>query len=230
MAKKIQDEEGNTYVQVKPWYKKWWIWVLAIIVLFFAFGLAGGNKKNSNSSTSNNPSKASGHQTTNSEKSAESSTTSKKVTVNYQDYSYSKAKTYTTNYSDTSWSAATLSVSKVVLYTLNTPTTYKSANDGTFKAQGFVRLYFSVKANRDVSVYPTQGTYIFNGSEQHASDSGESWDGDISNGVTKTGAVTVPIKDASNLKSIRAKIDANYTTNDYDDNNSNHTFDFTLNL
>lgn len=230
MSKKIQDEEGNTYVQVKPWYKKWWIWVLAIIVLFFVFGLVGGNKKGSSSSNSNSTSKASGHQTTNSEKSAESSTTSKKITVDYQNYNYSKAKTYSTNYTDTSWNAATVSVSKVVLYTLDSPTTYKSANDGTFKAQGFVRLYFSVKANRDVSVYPAQGTYIFNGSEQHAADSGESWDGDISNGVTKTGTVTVPIKDTSNLKSIRAKIDGNYDTDDYDDDNSNHTFDFTLNL
>lgn len=50
MSKKIQDENGNTYVEIKPWYKKWWIWVLAVVVIIFLFGSLGGkNTKNSES-------------------------------------------------------------------------------------------------------------------------------------------------------------------------------------
>ncbi|QIL49899.1 hypothetical protein G7084_00295 [Weissella coleopterorum] len=33
MSKKITDENGNTYVQQKPFYKRVWFWILAIIVL-----------------------------------------------------------------------------------------------------------------------------------------------------------------------------------------------------
>jgi hypothetical protein len=229
MSKKIQDENGNTYVEMKPWYKKWWVWVLAVVVLFFIIGALGDNgSKSSSSSKQNKTTKSTGHTTTSNEK-GESSTT-QKITVSYKDYTISNSKTYSTNYTDTTWSPATVNVTKVVVYTLSKPTSYKSANDGTFQATGFVRMYFSVKANRDLSIYPTQGTYIFNGSEQHQADGMESWDGDISNGVTKTGSVTVPIKDASNLKTIRAKFDANYDTNNDDDNNSDHSYDFTLNL
>lgn len=229
MSKKIQHENGNTYVEMKPWYKKWWAWLLAVIVVIFIFGAFGGSNSKSNSSSKQNKTeKSTGHATTNNEKGE--SSTSKAITVNYKDYNVSNGKTYSTNYTDTAWGPANVKVTKVVVYTLSKPAQYKSANDGAFEAQGFVRLYFTVKANRDLSIYPTQGTYIFNGSEQHQADSMEGWDGDISNGVTKTGSVTVPIKDASNLKTIRAKFDADYNTDNYDDDNSNHSYDFTLNL
>ena len=38
MAKKITDKNGDTYVEVKPWYKRWWVWVLAIVVVLFIIG------------------------------------------------------------------------------------------------------------------------------------------------------------------------------------------------
>ena len=47
MAKKITDENGNTYVQKKPFYKKVWFWILVIIIAGIAFGSMGG-KKSSN--------------------------------------------------------------------------------------------------------------------------------------------------------------------------------------
>ena len=33
MAKKMTDKDGNTYVQVKPWYKRWWVGVIIVIAL-----------------------------------------------------------------------------------------------------------------------------------------------------------------------------------------------------
>lgn len=41
MAKKIKDENGNVYVQKKPFYKKWWF---IAIVIIGVFGNLFGNK------------------------------------------------------------------------------------------------------------------------------------------------------------------------------------------
>ncbi|MFC3927342.1 DUF4352 domain-containing protein [Streptococcus caprae] len=41
MAKKIKDEQGNVYVQKKPFYKRWWFILLIVVI---AFGVIGGNK------------------------------------------------------------------------------------------------------------------------------------------------------------------------------------------
>lgn len=44
MAKKIVDENGKTYVQKKPFYKRVWFWILAVIVIAVIFGSAGGDR------------------------------------------------------------------------------------------------------------------------------------------------------------------------------------------
>lgn len=47
MAKKIVDEQGNTSVQKKPFYKRSWFWTLAIIVVLViaAFGRSNDSAK-----------------------------------------------------------------------------------------------------------------------------------------------------------------------------------------
>lgn len=45
MVKKIVDENGNTYVQKKPFYKRVWFWLLAIVVVFVLIGSLGGSGK-----------------------------------------------------------------------------------------------------------------------------------------------------------------------------------------
>lgn len=52
MSKKITDENGNTYVQKKPFYKKVWFWVLVVIIAGVAAG-ANGSGKTDNSSNKN---------------------------------------------------------------------------------------------------------------------------------------------------------------------------------
>ena len=49
MAKKIRDEQGNVYVQKKPFYKKLWFLVLAGFLVFGTFGklLNGGDTSSS---------------------------------------------------------------------------------------------------------------------------------------------------------------------------------------
>ncbi|MHA7611574.1 DUF4352 domain-containing protein [Weissella viridescens] len=52
MAKQIKDENGNTYVQKKPFYKKIWFWVLAIIVVIIIGGSLGGSEDKAEKSDS----------------------------------------------------------------------------------------------------------------------------------------------------------------------------------
>lgn len=232
MAKKIQDENGNTYVAVKPWYKKWWIWVIVVILVIFGIAAFTGGSDDSSSKTTTTSSKATAHKTTASE-TKPAATASKTISVDYDSYNVANEKTYKINYSDTSWNAATVKVDKVTVYKLTHSYKYKSANDGTFQASGFVRIHFVISPTRDISIYPTQGTAIYSNGEQHEADSLESWDGDIAKGATKSGNVTIPVKSldsTSSLKSIRFKFDANYDTDNMDDNNSDKTFDITLNM
>lgn len=44
IAKKIKDENGRVYVEKKPFYKKWWVWLLASVVIISANG--GGEETN----------------------------------------------------------------------------------------------------------------------------------------------------------------------------------------
>lgn len=54
MSKKIVGDNGKTYVQKKPIYKRVWFWALAIVVLIIIGGsLGGGNKSTSSDSSSN---------------------------------------------------------------------------------------------------------------------------------------------------------------------------------
>lgn len=53
MAKKISDENGNTYVQKKPFYKRVWFWVVVVVVIVvIGLGNMGGSKDSKSSSNS----------------------------------------------------------------------------------------------------------------------------------------------------------------------------------
>lgn len=44
MSKKITDENGNTYVQKKPFYKKWWFWLVIVILIVGGCAAMGGSE------------------------------------------------------------------------------------------------------------------------------------------------------------------------------------------
>lgn len=57
MSKRIKGEDGNTYVQKKPFYKRVQFWILIVLVLIFAIsGINGGDTTSSSSSKSSSPS------------------------------------------------------------------------------------------------------------------------------------------------------------------------------
>lgn len=75
--KKVTGEDGKTYVmkEKKPFYKKVWFWILAIIVVAAIGGSLGGNKEKSATPTTNSSEKTS--TSGSSEKTASSSSTAK---------------------------------------------------------------------------------------------------------------------------------------------------------
>lgn len=48
MAKKIQGDDGKTYVEKKPFYKRIWFWILVVILVFIGIGAGGSNSNSEN--------------------------------------------------------------------------------------------------------------------------------------------------------------------------------------
>lgn len=84
MSKKIQGEDGKTYVQKKPFYKRFWFWVL-IIIIVIGVGSQMGNGSSSTSSRSSSSESSS----------AKSSSSSEKVPTEYKN-ALIKAQSYAT--------------------------------------------------------------------------------------------------------------------------------------
>lgn len=64
MAKKITDEDGNKYVQKKPFYKRVWFWILVVIIVI-GVGANMGSDGDKTSSSSTNSSSSSTKSTSN---------------------------------------------------------------------------------------------------------------------------------------------------------------------
>lgn len=215
----------------KPFYKQWWAVTIAFIFVFFVgyiFGSAASSSDDSNDEASVASSSKSSSKSTTDDKSSGKNNAKKTLTVSYKNYEISSEKTFKPNYTNNSWAGGSVSVDSITLYKTAKAYNYDSANDGKFTIQGFMQIHYVIKTKADVSVYPTQGTYIYSNGEQHGADSTESWDGDISKNVTKQGTVTVPVEKISSVNSVRVKFDA--SGQDFSDNSLDHDFDFTITL
>lgn len=213
--------ESNKATTNLPWYKTWWAWLVIIATIVFISGafliMTDGSFRNS--STNSSPF-AENHKSS-----------ANTISVGYKKYKIKAIKTYRIGYIDKSWDGGTVKINKIKIYQTAKPYKYDSANDGKFQVNGFARIYMSVSAEDDISIYPSQGTYNYSDGEQHDADSDENWDGNINNSVTKSGTITIPIehlKSTSSIKSIRMKFDGN--AQDTDDDSLDKTFDFTVDL
>ncbi len=213
--------KSNTATTNLPWYKTWWVWLVIIATIVFISGvfliMTDGSFRSSGASTDPFA------------KSHKSSANT--ISVGYKKYKIKAVKTYRIGYIDKSWDGGTIKINKIKIYQTTKPYKYDSANDGKFQVNGFARIYMSVSAQDDISIYPSQGTYNYSNGEQHDADNGESWDGDINADVTKSGTITVPIehlKSVSAIKNIRMKFTGN--AQDTDDDSLDKTFDFTVDL
>lgn len=224
----------------KPFYKKWWFWLLialGIFILFIAIGVAGSYSDNSDDNV--NTEKASGHVTTSKERGNQAKKASSINNEKSDDNSIVviAKKNYRPNFTDKSWNAANVTINSVNIFKVK-PYVYDSVSKK--KAEGMIVLNVTVKANRDLdSSYPDQGTVITdNGQQQDASLDAISgyttnWGGEVANGASKTGDVIVPFEkmnDPSSIHSIRFKFHSSYKTDNAEDDNANHEYDITIKL
>lgn len=174
----------------------------------------GGNNNNNNKTSS-----GSGNNTA-------QTTSNSKITVDLDEYNVKSAKTYNVNYENTDWDEADVKVNKVTVYKLAKPYTLDSIN-GKYEINGFVKLDMSVKANGDISIFPSQGTAVIGNEQEDAIT--EAWDGEINSGAEKSGAVYIPVKNLDKVTSInnlRFKFDGS-DQNNFD---SRHDYDLTFDL
>lgn len=92
MAKKIKDADGNTYIQKKPFYKKWWFILIAIIVLISVFSGLGDDEDTASSNDTTEPNAAEEKKSSAKEKNPEF-TVGDVVTVGDLDYTVNSVET-----------------------------------------------------------------------------------------------------------------------------------------
>ncbi|NRO05396.1 hypothetical protein [Lactobacillus helveticus] len=216
MAKEIKGEDGKNYVvkTKKPWYKRWWVWVLVIVAVFIVIGAIAGSGDDDDSSDSST-----------------SQTTKKNyVRLDGEKIYYTSSKKYKVNTTDTSWSAATAKVNSVTVYKTDEGYTYGSKR-GHNKVQGMLAVNVTVKALKDIDLSMDSATIsIPSINEQHDIETKDEWD-DLDKGISKTGTLYAPIYKLSNvkdIKSLRFKFDAEQEDTDADD--FDHTYDMNINL
>lgn len=155
------------------------------------------------------------------------------ITFDSEDFEVESVKNYTINYQNTDWAGTDIKIDSAKVYKLDKTYTINTTTDGDMEVNGFIEINMSVSPQRDINIFPTLGTGIFNNGEQHEASSNTSWDGEIAKGAKKSGEVIIPITNLesdSSISSLRLKYDANYDTDDYDDDNSDHDYDITINL
>lgn len=160
-----------------------------------------------------------------------SSNDSNVITIGSDDINISDSKKYSTTYSDSSWAGTTVKIDKVTVY--KTDGEYSDGNDGKFN--GVAKIHFDIKAGRDISIYASQATLNTDDGQQVDADvfDSDDFDGDLNSGADSKGNVyfLLPkLSSVSDLHTLRLKFDSNYDTDDYDDDNSSHTYDVTVKL
>lgn len=195
------DKDGNTYIQVQPWYKKWWVWLIIIIIC-----LAGKfvyNNTTSQTNTSNNINKT--------------KKVSKIGTYSYDtdEFPISSSKTYNVNYKYTKWKSADIKIDKVKICKTTKPISHE-ADSGKIKVEGIITLYMTVIAHEKVDIDP-DGTIIFSNLEESEDSDYTGFYNSIKKGHTQSGHIKFPIqhlKHISDIKAFRYDFDAFYKDDD----------------
>ena len=216
---------------------------LIVLVVSLAGGVAVSNEINKTLSSVNTSTKAKSAKNTDNDESStddayyydneSSSETDNKNQIELDDdkIDIKDSKEYSTTYSDSSWAGTTVKIDKVTVY--KTDGEYSDGDDGKFN--GIAKVHFDIKAGRDISMYASQATLNTNDGQQVDADTYDSddFDGDLNSGAHTDGDVyfLLPKLDSvSSLKTLRLKFTSDYDTDDYDDDNSDHSYDVTVNL
>lgn len=230
MPKKITDENGNQFVEVKPWYKRWWIWVIIVVVAVFAIGAFGGGNDDSSSKSDSSTKKATTSQTNDADDTG--TATNGTVKIDNGTATVLSKQTYDPNWSDDTWAGTTVKIDKVTVIKVKP---FKDTDEKNNVYNGVVKVHYVISPTKDIHFYATQGTLNTNDGQQVDANmyTSDDFDGDINQGATKSGNVIYTLKTLNNVKditSLRLKWDADYDTDNYEDENANKTYDITVNL
>jgi hypothetical protein len=139
-------------------------------------------------------------------------------------------KDYKSSWTDSSWSGVNISIDEVTIIKLENYQDYSNR-----QYPGFIIVHYIIdNAERDISIYPEQATMSTNTGEQSEGDiSMTGFAGDLMSGTKVNGYAAYSLNnldDVNAINQIRLKFNANYSTDNYDDENANHEYDVTLDL
>ncbi|APX72040.1 hypothetical protein M5C72_02540 [Companilactobacillus allii] len=234
MSKKIVGKDGKEYTvkEKKPFYKKWWFWLIVVIILIGVVpAMVGGSDDDSSKSSDVKDAKTS-NTTKDADDSNSAKSKSKTIELDNDEATVLKEVSYNPNYNDDSWAGTKVNIDRVKVATIK-PFKDEEENNNVYK--GIVIVHFNVSASQDIDFYPTQGTLVTNDGQQVDANSysSDNFDGQIAKNAKKSGNVMFTLTTLDNpkdLKNIRLKWDADYDTDNMDDDNAYKTYDITINL
>lgn len=211
------DEEGNTYIYVKPWYKKWWLFSIIIFVLLIIIVLKF-NRSDNTVRIANDVTSISKNKT-------------KTLAFDLDDYQISKALTYKLKYQNNSWSGGSFKVYRVTIYKTKKSHYYETGS-GKIRLNGFVRIYLTAHAKKNINVDISDGVVNLSTMElQHVDDSDDYWSGNMNKGATKNIEVTAPIEKLNKLTNIKkVALHFDVAAKSTDDDSLDKTMNLVLNL
>lgn len=245
--------EGQRFVKsskTKPWYKKWISWLIIVIVSLVSLisfnsyandyvnthyftNIASDSNSDDDTDESDYDSSSASTEDTN-ETSSTTNDDDDSIMVGDDKIDIDDQEEYTSDFTDSTWANSTFGVEDITVYKTKEEYTDGSGSDQT-TFNGIIRVHMSVTAGQDINAFMTQSTLNTSDGQQIDADLSDSdnFDGELNSGTDADGYVyfLVPKMDsADGLTSIRLKWDAYYDTDDYDDDNSDKTFDTTINL
>ncbi|CAJ1180022.1 hypothetical protein [Companilactobacillus nantensis] len=216
----------------KPFYKIWWFWLIVVILVVIIFGMFGSGGSSNDDSSSNVKQTNTSNTTKDADDSNSAKSKSKTIDLDNDEATIIKEINYDPNYTDNSWAGTNVNIDRVKVATIKP---FKDEEEKNNIYKGIVIVHFNVEASRDIDFYPTQGTLVTSDGQQVDANSysSDNFDGEIAKGAKKSGNVLFTLTTLNNpkdLKNIRLKWDADYQTDDLDDDASNKTYDITINL
>lgn len=180
------DKNGNTYVAVQPWYKRWWIWLVIILIFVVGKGFYDINNFNFQSNKPKDSIKITAYH------------------YNDSKYSVDKMKTYRPNYVNDTWRGGKVKVSKIKIYKTIKPTKLDNwDDDGGLKVNGFITIYITVYAKKNISIDP-DGSITYSTLEERDHNDYYGFDKSIGEGETRKGYIKYPIKHLKHISDIKA--------------------------
>ncbi|KRO27647.1 hypothetical protein DY78_GL003065 [Lactiplantibacillus fabifermentans DSM 21115] len=229
--------------QAKPWTKKWWTWAILVVgtvlcaiminTTAYITTFADYATTTTSTNTTNSDDDASDTDSETADSESSSSDDTDKITIGDDDIDIADQQSYTTAFTDSSWANSTFKINRVTVYKTDGTYTNGSGSDKQ-EFHGIIKVHMSIHAGRDISAYPTQAKLSTNDGQQVEADSdSDDFDGELNSGTDSNGDlyfILPKLSSVKNITSVRLKWDADYDTDDYEDDNAFKTFDATINL